>query len=56
MTQPKRANAIKISKVVLTDKSIKRLAKSPALPGQRYTVWDAALPGFGVEGSPTGGI
>jgi integrase len=45
----KRSNAIKIPKKILTDKKIKSLQKTKAKPGQRYTVWDAELPGFGVR-------
>jgi integrase len=45
----KRSNKIKIPKVVLTDKKIKSLQKTKAKPGQRFTVWDGELPGFGVR-------
>jgi integrase len=47
----KRSNLIKIPKKILTDKTIKKLLKNKtrAEPGQRYTIWDAGLPGFGVR-------
>ena len=47
----KRSNRIKIPKKILTDKKIKSLLKNKtrAEPGQRYTIWDAELPGFGVR-------
>jgi integrase len=46
----KRSNKIRTSKTILTDKAIKKhLAKTRAQPGQRYTIWDAELPGFGVR-------
>ena len=48
----KRSNKIKTSKKILTDRTIKKLLKDKTLwaaPGQRYTIWDAELPGFGVR-------
>jgi integrase len=45
----KRSNTSKIAKVILTDKGIAKLKKHPAPAGQRYTVWDALVPGFGVR-------
>jgi integrase len=47
----KRSNAIKIPKKILMDKTIKSLLKNKtrADPGQRYTIWDAELPGFGIR-------
>jgi integrase len=47
----KRSNKLKIPKKILTDKTIKKLLKNKtrADPGQRYTIWDASLDGFGVR-------
>jgi integrase len=46
----KRSNLIKTPKEILTYKRVKSLlAKTRAQPGQRYTIWDAELPGFGIR-------
>jgi integrase len=36
-------------RAVLTDATIKKLARHPAKPGKRYAVMDALVPGFGVR-------
>jgi integrase len=47
----KRSNLIKLPKKILKDRTIKKLLKDKtrAAPGQRYTIWDGELPGFGVR-------
>jgi hypothetical protein len=46
----KRSNLLKTPKETLTEKRVKSLlAKTRAEAGQRTTLWDALLPGFGIR-------